>query len=29
MLLITGFYISGNRYVYSKLEDYERFKIEV
>ena len=29
MLLITGFYISGNRYLYSKLKDYERFKIEV
>ena len=29
MLLITGFYISGNGYLYSKLKDYERFKIEI
>ena len=29
MLLITGFYINGDRYLSSKLKDYERFKVNV
>ena len=29
MLLITGFYINENRYLKSKLKDYERYKVEV
>ena len=28
MLFITGFYIESDRYLKSKLKDYERFKIE-
>jgi len=29
MLLITGFYINGDRYLRSKLKDYERYKVDV